>query len=109
GGGDAGAARGDADSAPIGNVEHGRLRFGAGAARLALRGARIKDLYRASFDGKRPQVTVGSSGEVDVQYKGFSWFGARDVAAQLTLTTAGAWSVEVRRGGVHLAAGLRGR
>ena len=104
---DAGAAAGDADRAPIGSVEHGRLRFGAGAARLDLRGARIKDLYRASFDGRRPQVTVGANGEVDVQYKGFSWFGARDVAAQLTLTTAVPWSVEIRRGVSHLAADLR--
>src|SRR5262245_26807553 len=47
----AAAAAGDADSAPIGDVEHGRLRFGSGAVRLTLRGARIKDLYRASFDG----------------------------------------------------------
>jgi DNA-binding MarR family transcriptional regulator len=104
---DAGAAAGDADRAPIGRVEHGRLRFGAGAVRLALRGARIKDLYRASFDGKRPQVTVGANGEVDVQYAGFKWFGARDVAAQLTLTTAVPWSVEIRRGVVLLAADLR--
>ena len=104
---DGGAAAGDADSAPIGDVEHGRLRFGGGAARLALRGARIKDLYRASFDGKRPQVTVGANGEVDVQYKGFSWFGARGVAAQLTLTTSVPWSVEIRRGVSHLAADLR--
>ncbi len=104
---DAAVATGDADRAPIGGVEHGRLRFGGGAARLALRGARIKDLYRASFDGKRPQVTLGANGEVDVQYKGFSWFGARDVAAQLTLTTAVPWSVEIRRGVSHLAADLR--
>jgi DNA-binding MarR family transcriptional regulator len=104
---DAGAAAGDADRAPIGAAEHGRLRFGGGAARLELRGARIKDLYRASFDGKRPQVTVGANGEVDVQYKGFSWFGARDIAAQLTLTTAVPWSVEIRRGVSHLAADLR--
>ena len=57
---DAGAAVDDADRAPIGDVEHGRLRFGAGAARLELRGARIKDLYRATFDGKRPKVTLGA-------------------------------------------------
>ena len=41
-----------------------------GGARLALRGARIKDLYRASFDGKRPQVTVEPSGEVDDSVQG---------------------------------------
>ncbi len=104
---DAAAASADADRAPIGNVEHGQLRFGSGAARLALRGARIKDLYRANFDGKRPQVTVGASGVVDVQYKGFSWFGVRDVAAQLTLTTAVPWSIEIRRGVSNLVADLR--
>ncbi len=97
----------DADRAPLGSIERGRLRFGAGAARLELRGARIKDLYRASFEGKRPQVTVAPSGEVEVQYKGFSWFGARDVAAQLTLTTAVPWSIEIRRGVSHLTADLR--
>ena len=100
-------AAADADRAPIGDVAHGRLRFGSGAARLVLRGARIKDLYRASFDGKRPQVRFDPSGEVDIQYKGFSWFGARDVAAQLTLTTAVPWSIEIRRGVSHLAADLR--
>jgi DNA-binding MarR family transcriptional regulator len=103
---DAGGVVSDAERAPIGGAVQGRLRFGGGAARLGLRGARIKDLYRASFEGKRPQVTVGANGEVDVQYKGFSWFGARDVAAQLTLTTAVPWSVEIRRGVSHLAADL---
>ena len=102
----AGAAAGAGDSAPIGDAERGRLRFGGGAARLALRGARIKDLYRASFDGKRPKVTVAANGEVDVQYKGLSWFGARDLAAQLTLTTAVPWSVEIRGGVSHLTAEL---
>lgn len=103
---DAGQAP-DADRAPLGGVEHGRLRFAAGAARLELRGSRIKDLYRARFDGKRPQVTVTPSGEVDVQYKGFSWFGVRDVAAQLTLTSLVPWSIEIRRGISLLAADLR--
>jgi hypothetical protein len=52
-------------------------------------------------------VTVGPGGEVDIQYKGFSWFGARDIAAQLTLTTAVPWSIEIRRGVSHLAADPR--
>jgi DNA-binding MarR family transcriptional regulator len=101
----AGAA--DADRAPIGDAARGRLRLGSGAARLVLRGGRIKDLYRASFEGKRPRVTVDPSGEVDIQYKGLSWFGARDVAAQLTLTTAVPWSIEIRGGVSHLSADLR--
>jgi DNA-binding MarR family transcriptional regulator len=95
------------DRAPIGAIAHGRLRFAPGAARIELRGARIKDLYRASFDGKRPDVTVDPSGEVSVQYRGFSWFGVHDVAARLTLTTAVPWSIEIRRGVSHLTADLR--
>jgi len=106
GGDDPGA--GDAlDRAPLGSAEHGRLRFVSGASRIQLRGARIKDLYRAVFEGKRPQVAVDPNGEVSIQYKGFSWFGARDVGAQLTLTSAVPWAIEVRRGISHLSADLR--
>ncbi len=104
---DGGTTKGDADRAPLGDVEQGRLRFGAGWGRLTLRGARIKDLYRASFEGRRPQVTVGANGEVDVVYKSFTWFGPREVAAQLTLTSAVPWSIELRRGLSHLVADLR--
>lgn len=96
------------DRAPLGSVERGRLRFPAGATRLELRGERIKDLYRATFEGRRPLVTFEPSGEVSFQYKGFSWFLARNVAAQLTLSTAVPWSIEIRRGVTHLNADLRG-
>lgn len=97
---------GDGDRAPLGELERGRLRFPSGASRLALRGARIKDLYRATFRGRRPQIAV-EDGTVAVQYKGFSWFGVRDVGAELTLTTAVPWTIEIRRGVSHLAADLR--
>ena len=103
----AGEGAGDAgDRAPIGAIAHGRLRFATGAAHLELRGARIKDLYRATFSGKRPLVTVDPSGEVSIQYKGFSWFGMREVGAQVTLTSAVPWSIEIRRGISHLDADL---
>ena len=94
------------DRAPIGAIAHGRLRFATGAAHLQLRGARIKDLYRATFSGKRPLVTVDPGGQVSIQYKGFSWFGMRDVGAQVTLTTAVPWSIEIRRGISYLDADL---
>jgi DNA-binding MarR family transcriptional regulator len=103
---DTGGGSGDADRAPIGDVEHGRLRFASGAPRLALRGARIKDLYRASFAGKRPRVTVGAGGEIEVQYKP-SWFGWSEVSAEVTLTSAVPWAIELRRGVTHLTADLR--
>jgi DNA-binding MarR family transcriptional regulator len=95
------------DHAPIGRAERGRLRFTSGAARIDLRGARIKDLYRATFVGKRPQVAVDPNGEVSIQYKGFSWFGVRDIGAQLTLTSSIPWSIEIRRGVSQLSADLR--
>jgi DNA-binding MarR family transcriptional regulator len=98
---------GDGDRAPIGSIERGRLRFAFGASRLELRGARIKDLYRATFRGRRPQIAVEPDGTVAVQYRGFSWFGVRDVGAELTLTTAVPWTIEIRRGVSHLAADLR--
>ena len=98
---------GDGDRAPIGSIERGRLRFSSGASRLELRGARIKDLYRATFRGRRPQIAVEADGTVAVQYKGFSWFGVRDVGAALTLTTAVPWTIEIRRGVSHLSADLR--
>lgn len=97
---------GDRDRAPIGSSERGRLRFPSGASHLELRGARIKDLYRAKFRGRRPQIAVEPDGTVAVQYKGFSWFGVRDVGAELTLTTAVPWTIEIRRGVSHLAADL---
>jgi len=98
---------GDGDRAPIGAIERGLLRFASGAARLELRGARIKDLYRATFRGRRPQVAVEPDGTVTVQYKKLSWIGVRDVGAELTLTTAVPWTIEIRRGVSHLAADLR--
>jgi len=98
---------GDGDRAPIGSIERGLLRFPSGASRLELRGARIKDLYRATFRGRRPQIAVEPDGTVAVQYKGFSWLGVRDIGAALTLTTAVPWTIEIRRGVSHLAADLR--
>jgi DNA-binding MarR family transcriptional regulator len=98
---------GNADRAPLGAVEQGRMRFASGVAHLELRGARIKDLYRATFNGKRPQIAVEPDGLVTVQYKGFSWFGMAGVSAEIALTNAVPWSIEIRRGVSHLAADLR--
>lgn len=102
---DRAAQVGDADRAPIGAIESGRLRA-SGVARLELRGARIKDLYRAAYQGKRPQITVESDGLVTLQYKGVSWLGMSGVSAQVALTTALPWAIEIRRGASHLVADL---
>jgi DNA-binding MarR family transcriptional regulator len=94
------------DRAPIGDVEDATLRF-SGVARLVLRGARIRDLYRAVFEGRRPMVSVEPGGLLAIQYKGLSWWPARDVAAELTLTSAVSWAIEIVRGAAHLSADLR--
>ena len=78
----------------------------AGGAHVELRGARIKDLYRATFQGKRPQIAVEPDGLVTLQYKSFSWFAA-DSAPRSPLTTTVPWAIEIRRGVSHLTADLR--
>jgi DNA-binding MarR family transcriptional regulator len=93
----------DGAHAPIGSASRGRLRFVAGAQRLELRGARIRDLYRASFEGRKPQVRALSDGTVTLHYKGFSWFGSRRVAANLTLTSSRSRAVRVAPSSVYLA------
>jgi DNA-binding MarR family transcriptional regulator len=98
---------GGGERAPLGTVEHGRLRFASGVARVELRGARIKDLYRATFHGKRPQIAVEPDGLVTLQYKGFSWLGMTGASARIALTTAVPWAIEIRRGVTHLTADLR--
>jgi DNA-binding MarR family transcriptional regulator len=98
---------GGGERAPLGTVEHGRLRFTSGVARIELRGARIKDLYRATFHGKRPQIAVEPDGLVTLQYKGLPWFGTTSASAQIALTTAVPWAIEIRRGVSHLTADLR--
>jgi DNA-binding MarR family transcriptional regulator len=95
------------DRAPIGAIEHATLRFASGVARLELRGARIRDLYRATFAGPRPVITVEPGGVVALQYKGLSWWRGRSATAELALTTAVPWSIEISRGASHLRADLR--
>ncbi|UJR83238.1 MarR family winged helix-turn-helix transcriptional regulator [Sandaracinus amylolyticus] len=97
----------DGTRAPIGSAERGRLRFVSGAPKLTLRGARIRDLYRATFDGKRPQVRVEPDGTVTFQYKGFSWLGRHDLGAELVLTSAVPWTIEIKGGVAQLDADLR--
>jgi len=97
----------DGARAPIGSASHGRLRFVAGVPRLELRGARIRDLYRARFEGRKPQVRVLDGGTVTIQYKGFSWFGSRGVGAHVTLTSSIPWTIEIRGGVSELQADLR--
>jgi DNA-binding MarR family transcriptional regulator len=94
------------DRAPIGDVEDATLRF-AGNGRLVLRGARIRDLYRAVFQGKRPMVSLEPGGLLAIQHKGPSWWPSRDVSVELTLTSAVSWAIELGRIAALVSADLR--
>jgi hypothetical protein len=97
----------ETDRIAIGDIELGRLRFLGGAPRLDLQGARIGDLYRAAFEGRKPDVRVEPDGTVSCRYRGFSWLGWRDTSAKVTLTSAVPWTIEIRGGVAQLHADLR--
>ena len=103
-----GIASEDGTRAPIGDAVEGRLRILSGAPQLSLRGARIRDLYRASFEGHRPKVRVDPDGTVTFQYKGFAWFASHAATAAITLTSTLPWTIEIRGGVAQLTADLRG-
>jgi DNA-binding MarR family transcriptional regulator len=92
-------------SAPIDGATRGTLRVASGVAHLQLRGGRIKDLFRATFDGRPPLVRV-EGGTVHLKTRGFGLFGWSGGGAELVLTTALPWAIEVRGGVSELNAVL---
>jgi DNA-binding MarR family transcriptional regulator len=95
--------------APLAGVTAGRLEFTKGAAKLVLSAdAALSDLYRASFDGPVPEITV-NGGTVTVQqrrrFRPFDW---RAQSADFALTTAVPWHISLRGGMWKLVADLRG-
>ena len=109
GAGTEGSADGCQSHAPLAGVTAGRLEFTKGAAKLMLSAdAALGDLYRASFDGPVPEITV-SGGAVTVQqrrrFRPFDW---RAQSADFALTTAVPWHISLRGGMWKLVADLRG-
>lgn len=110
----AGEATGDGASdaqshAPLAGVTAGRLEFTKGASRVLLRAdPSLAELYRASFEGPAPEISV-SGGTVTVQqrrrFRPFDW---RSQSADFTLTTAVPWDVSLRGGMWKLEADLTG-
>ena len=93
--------------APLAGVTAGRLRFTKGAARVNLRGdASLTELYRATFEGPAPEITV-TGGVVSVQqrrrFRPFDW---RAQSADFALTTAVPWDISLRGGMWKLVADL---
>jgi DNA-binding MarR family transcriptional regulator len=105
--GEAGASASEY-AAPIGGLTQARLLFRSGANELTLRGeSGLADLYRARFEGPVPMVRV-RDGSVVIGYKGFGnpwdW---RKRNAELALTTAIPWTVDIVGGANKLTADLR--
>ncbi|HLK90630.1 MAG TPA: MarR family winged helix-turn-helix transcriptional regulator [Polyangia bacterium] len=84
-------------SAPIDGATRGTLRVASGVARLELRGGRIKDLFRATFHGRAPLVRV-EGGDVHLKTRGFGLFGWGGGGAEIVLTSAVPWAIDVRGG-----------
>ncbi|HET9082957.1 MAG TPA: MarR family transcriptional regulator [Candidatus Limnocylindrales bacterium] len=96
-------------AAPIGGLSQARLLFRSGANELTLRAeSGLEDLYRGRFEGPVPVVRV-RDGTVIIGYKGFGkpwdW---RKRSADLALTTALPWTVDIVGGAHRLTADLRG-
>jgi DNA-binding MarR family transcriptional regulator len=100
----AGEAAGDGavdvqSHAPLKGVTAGRLEFTKGAAKVTLRGdASLTELYKATFEGPAPEITV-SGGIITVQqrrrFRPFDW---RSQSADFALTTAVPWDISLRGG-----------
>jgi hypothetical protein len=83
----------------------GTLRVASGVAHLELRAGRIKDLFRATFHGRPPLVRV-EGGNVHLKTRGFGLFGWGGGVAEIVLTTAVPWAIDIRGGVSELDAVL---
>jgi DNA-binding MarR family transcriptional regulator len=92
-------------SAPIDGATRATLRVASGVAHLELRAARIKDLFRATFHGRPPVVRV-EGGNVHLKTRGFGLFGWGGGGAEIVLTTAVPWAIDIRGGMSELNAVL---
>ena len=89
-------------TAPIGGLSRARLSFKSGVNELLIRGsAEFDDLYRATFDGPVPQVRL-RDGIVSIQYKGRFQWDWRDRRADVALSAAIPWDVEIVGGSSKL-------
>ncbi len=104
------AAGGAGDlSAPLDGVESGRLVFSSWASRLRLRADTGLDvLYRASFTGPVPDVRA-DGGTVTVRYpRRLRLFDRSQHGAEVVLSTAVPWRIELQGGASEVVAELAG-
>jgi DNA-binding MarR family transcriptional regulator len=94
-------------SAPIGDLERGRLVVAAGTSTLMVRAATgMSDLYRANFTGSMPNVKV-EEGTITIRYPQRLWLLARHQRmAEIELSTAIPWQIVIRSGGSEVTTKL---
>ena len=94
-------------SAPLGGVTAGRLEFTRGASAVKIHAdAELRDLYRATFEGPAPDVSV-SGGTVLIQQRRRLLPFGRTQTADVALNPAVPWSVSLKGGMWQLTADLR--
>lgn len=101
--------RGGEFSAPLEGTSRGTLVFSSGASSIVVRaGAGMDELYRASFEGPAPDIKV-EGGTVSIRYPRRLWLLGRDKqAAEVMLSAAIPWRIEIRGGASEVVAELGG-
>ena len=96
-------------SAPLGELERGRLVVSSGLSRLALRtDDGMAELYRASFEGPVPEVSA-KNGVVNIRYPRRLWvLGGEQRVAEITLSVAIPWQIAIQGGSSEITAELGG-
>jgi DNA-binding MarR family transcriptional regulator len=96
-------------SGPLEGAESGRLVFSSWASRIVLRaGVGMEGLYRARFEGPVPEVKA-EGGTVTVRYpRRLRVFGWSNPEAEVALSAAVPWRIEVRGGASEVIAELGG-
>jgi DNA-binding MarR family transcriptional regulator len=94
-------------SAPLGDLQSGRLVFSSGISRLTLRtDDRMAELYQARFEGPVPDVKT-KDGVITIRYPRRLWvLGGGQPAAEVTLSVAIPWRIVIQGGASKITAEL---
>ena len=94
-------------SAPLGEVESGRLIVSSGVSQLTLRAEdRMAELYQARFKGQPPDVKA-RDGVVTIRYPRRLWaLTGEQRAAEISLSTAVPWQIVIQGGAAEIVARL---
>ena len=96
-------------SAPLGNLESGRLVVSSGIVRLTVRTDKgMAGLYQARFEGPIPDVKA-NDGVVTIRYpRRLLGLGGKHNAAEVTLSAAIPWQIVIQGGAAEITAELGG-